>query len=511
MMLQLDRSAGDGLQTQLLDQLQNLIASGRIAPLSRMPATRNLARQLGISRTTVMLVYEELIAEGYLQTKPAAGTFVSALPPGAPRGRPAEVARFARGREASLSLPRTPDPIAGERLVFDFRSGGFDHRLFPAKVWQRLVSRALRDGISDLADDHPTGSERLRAAVAGWMMAERGIPTHPEEVIIVSGIRQACYILSRLLLDGGFSALVDGFLPRSVAWLFGDIGTTTHLLPAGYRPSLLERGRHKLAWLNTPHPHASREVDGRWRKQRSSLLDWAQVTDGFLAEYEGFDHILFLAPPANDGPGDRTVRLGEFSPTLGLGTRMGYMIVPPSLVERVTSFKESLGGAPPSLEQAALARFIEDGGYSRHLRRVGKVMTERRASLIAALQSHFIDLTINEPTAEDLLNCRLPEDLASVEVIHDRARAAGLALDIPEPEAIQGGEPGQQTLWLSYARMSQSHINTAVGKLAAVVNGPRTGRTECLAPRHDGFVRGPSEAQPGEPLRAVALEARRGT
>src|SRR5690348_6562371 len=81
-MLQLDRSTGDGLQMQLLDQLRQLIASGRLAPLSRMPATRNLARQLGISRTTVMLVYEELIAEGYLQTKPAAGTFVSPRPPG---------------------------------------------------------------------------------------------------------------------------------------------------------------------------------------------------------------------------------------------------------------------------------------------------------------------------------------------------------------------------------------------------------------------------------------------
>ena len=492
-MLRLDRSASDGLQTQLLEQLQRLIASGRIAPLSRMPATRNLARQLGISRTTVMLVYEELIAEGYLQTKPAAGTFVSALPPGASAGRASGGDGVANGREAHPPSAQTPKSINGtERLVFDFRSGGFDHRLFPGKVWQRLVSRALRDGSSDLADDHPAGSERLRSAVAGWMMAERGIPTQPREVIIVSGIRQACYILSRLLLDGGFAALVDGHLPRSVAWVFGNIGTNTRQLPASYQPSILDGERHKLAWLNTPHPHASPEVDGRWRKRRSSLIEWAQLTGGFLTEYEGLDHILFLAPPAHDGGGDRTVRVGEFSPTLGLGTRMGYMIVPASLVERVTSFKELLGGAPPSLEQAALARFIEDGGYSRHLRRVGKVMTARRVALVAALRSHFSQATLDEPMAEDHLSCRLPEDLAGLHAIRDRAHAAGLMLDVPEHRASQAEMHGERVLWLSYARMNEHQINTAVGKLAALFRGPRARPANGLGTHRDATLQRPA-------------------
>lgn len=474
-MLQLDRSNGGGLQTQLLDQLRRLIISGRIAPLSRMPATRSLARQLGISRTTVMLVYEELIAEGYLQTKPAAGTFVSADPPGAANGRPARAGAAAE-RETRLPYRGPADAsVRSERPSLDFRPGGFDHRLFPAKAWQRLVSRALRDGSPDLADDHPAGSDRLRAAVAAWMMMERGVPTRRDEVIIVSGIRQACYMLSRLLLAGGFSALIDGPLPGSAAWVFENIGTDTRRLPAGSRPQLLLGAeRHKFAWLSTPHPHASADRDCDWRQRRSTLLEWVQQGDGYLVEYEGLDHILFMAPPVADGGiNDRTVRLGEFSPTLGLGTRMGYMLLPDSLVKAATSLKEALGGAPPPLEQAVLARFIEDGGYSRHLRRVGKVMTERRAALISALRSHFADAILDEPTAEDHLSCLLPEELIGLGTIGDRARASGLGLDVRKRDGVSGD--CDAALCLSYARMNTHQIGAAVGELANLLHGGQTG------------------------------------
>jgi GntR family transcriptional regulator/MocR family aminotransferase len=306
------------------------------------------------------------------------------------------------------------------------------------------------------------------------MMAERGMPIRPAEVIIVSGIRQACYILSRVLLDGGFAALVDGLLPRSAAWIFSNIGTNTLHVPPTYRPSQLDADGHKLAWLNTPHPHAPPEIYRDWRERRSALLAWAQQTGGYLVEYEGLDHILFLAPPAATSVSDRDVRVGEFSPTLGLGTRMGYMIVPASLVERVTAFKQSLG-APPPLEQAALARFIENGGYSRHLRRVGKVMIDRRAALISALQSHFADAMPDEPTAEDHLSCRFSEAPNRVALIRKRAHAAGIALDISEHRASNGGTRGEHPLTLSYSRMNEHLIKSAIGRLAVLVHGTETG------------------------------------
>ena len=301
-------------------------------------------------------------------------------------------------------------------------------------------------------------------------MGERGIPTRPEEVIIVSGIRQACYILARLLLDGGTSALIDSPLPRSAAWLFDSIGAKTLRLPAcaSHLPAGHERPR--LAWLNAPHPHAAPEVARHWWKRRAALLEWARQTGAYLVEYEGVDHILFLAPPAGGGFNDHVIRLGDFSPTLSLGTRMGYMIVPSPLVEPATSLKEWLG-APPWLEQFALARFIEDGGYSRHLRRVGKVMTQRRAALIEGLQGHFETTTTHEPTAEDHVGWSFPAHFAKAGTIRDHARAEGIALDIFEHGAPAESTDPECGLCLGYARMNEHQIATGLRRLAAVIDG----------------------------------------
>jgi len=426
---------------------------------------------MGVSRTTAMLVYEELIAQGYLETKPAAGTFVSARPPGV-----SPDPRFATSTQTRRATDRSSRGTAGSaglaaKAAFDFRSGGFDHRLFPVKTWQRLVSRALRDGSADRADDHPAGSDRLRTAVAAWMAGERGIATQPEEVIIVSGIRQASYILARLLLGGAMSALVDTPLPRSAAWAFDSIGAKTVPLPAPAPRVPAGHEGARLAWLNAPHPHAAPEVGRRWWKRRAALLEWARQTGAYLVEYEGVDHILFLAPPAGAGFDDRVIRLGDFSPTLSLGTRMGYMVVPAPLVESATSLKELLGDAPPWLEQVTLARFIEDGAYSRHLRRVGKVMMERREALIGGLRGLIETATTHEPTAEDHVDWSFPAHFAKAGTIRDRARAEGIALDIFEHGASAENTDPECGLCLGYARMNEHQIAAGLRRLAAVIDG----------------------------------------
>jgi len=168
MLCSIDRSIDITLQTQLFRHLQGLILAGRLSPRTRMPATRELAKQLQVSRTTVMLVYDALIAEGYLETKPAAGTFISAKPPGDVRA------------PSSLSDLRSPvrRPNGGVRnsregapAQFDFRPHGFDGTLFPAKAWQRLASQALRECARAAIDEGPSGLACLRAAIAEWMTA----------------------------------------------------------------------------------------------------------------------------------------------------------------------------------------------------------------------------------------------------------------------------------------------------------------------------------------------------
>jgi GntR family transcriptional regulator / MocR family aminotransferase len=152
------------------------------------------------------------------------------------------------------------------------------------------------------------------------------------------------------------------------------------------------------------------------------------------------------------------------------------MIVPTALVDSATALKESLGGAPPPLEQVTLTRFIEDGSYSRHLRRVGKVMTERRAALIESLRGCFETASLEEWTAEDHVAWSFPGHFAAAETVRNHARAGGIALDIVEHGGFGGEMDGTRTLSLSYARMNEHQIAAGVAKLASVIEGIRNTR-----------------------------------
>jgi len=468
MLCSIDRSIDITLQTQLFRHLQGLILAGRLSPRTRMPATRELAKQLQVSRTTVMLVYDALIAEGYLETKPAAGTFISAKPPGDVRA------------PSSLSDLRSPvrRPNGGVRnsregapAQFDFRPHGFDGTLFPAKAWQRLASQALRECARAAIDEGPSGLACLRAAIAEWMTAERGTATSPDEVIIVSGgRRQAHQILAHLALGDGKLALVDASFPRSLASIFESAGATVVPLPSMNAGAPL-RGlagaeTAALVWIRMPHETAP-EISLNWWKWREALSDWADNTGTLIAEYDGAVHNPVLAPRSSSRSPSNVIRLGRFSPTLGPGAHLGYMVVPGHLVERAKALKTWHDREHPWLEQIALARFIEEGGYSRHLRRVRKVYLERRSAMIGALWRHFGNVLIDDGVDDDYLKWVLPVDLPSSEVICDRARAQSIEI-VGGNESARADTPA---LCLGYSRMSAPQIVAGIEKLARVILG----------------------------------------
>ena len=332
----------------------------------------------------------------------------------------------------------------------------------------------LRENPADLADDHASGLDRLRAAVASWMTVERGIATSAEEVIIVSGCRQAHHILARLLLGDGKLAVVDTPFPRGAAAAFESVGARVLRLPEmGFGPAsrpLEGHDRPELIWLNVPHHHAAPETELRWWQRRQMLIDWAGRTGAPLVEFEGVDHALSLAPPAARDSRERLIRLGNFSPTLGPGVRLGYMIVPRGLVERAISLKASLAMGHSWLEQSALARFIEDGGYTRHLRRICKILLERRAALIEGLRLHFPATMLEESTAEDHVSWVLPANFPAASTIRDQARARGIEVDTGEDGSHRAVNDGGQALNLSYARMNVQQIAAGLAKLAAVID-----------------------------------------
>lgn len=482
-----DRSLKKPLQTQLFEQLQELIHSGRLAPLTRMPATRELAEELSVSRTTVLLVYDELVAEGYLQTEPAVGTFVSAHPPCA-ASRLAVAASSGDDRRPPETPPREDDAAAA--ASFDFRSGGGDERLFPVKAWRGLLSRVLRQGESDQECDHPAGLERLRGAVARWLAAERGILAAAEQVVIVSGRPQAQQILARLLLDRGKIALVDTPFPRSAAAVFAGVGARVLPLPADdvalvLRSLEASRQRVALIWLAPPHHGAAQARLSLWKRQEL-ILDWACRTGVALVEDEGADHGTSpLAATSGNQPG-RMIRLAAFSPTLGRGARLGYMVMPRDLVEPATALRASFEDGRSWLEQMALARFIEEGGYARHLRRVNKTYLARRAALTEALRRHFEAPRLDLSPAADHIRWSLPTDFPAAAAVQRHAWSRGVRLDVADDEIAAPGSERGRTLCLGYARMDEAQIAAGVAKLAAAMEELRVldlriGRQDAIA------------------------------
>jgi GntR family transcriptional regulator / MocR family aminotransferase len=485
-----DRSLKKPLQAQLFEQLQELIHSGRLAPLTRMPATRELAEELCVSRTTVLLVYDELIAEGYLQTEPAVGTFVSPHPPCAA----ARLGIAAAGRDRRLfeTPPRNGDASAAPS--FDFRSDSSDERLFPHKAWRSLLSRLLKEGERDQECDHPAGLERLRGAVARWITAERGSPAAAEQIVIVSGRPQAQQILARLLLGRGKIALVDIPFPPGVAATFAGLGARVLPLPAddvGLFLRSLEAGAQRVAliWLALPGRVAVETRLALW-KRRELVLEWAHRTGVALVEYEGADHGTSPLPTASGKVPARMIRLAAFSPTLSRGARLGYMVMPSDLVEPATALRASFEDGRSWLEQMALARFIEEGGYARHLRRVDKIYLARRAALIGALRRHFDEPRLEEAPAADHIRWRLPPAFPTAAAVQRHAWSHGVRLDAADDDTAAPGSDAGGTLCLGYARMDEEQIAAGMARLAAAMSelqagDLRIGRREATEARWD--------------------------
>ncbi|TDE37172.1 PLP-dependent aminotransferase family protein [Nonomuraea mesophila] len=381
---QRDGRRGRGVLGRSLESaLRDGVRSGRLPPGTRLPGSRSLAADLGVSRGTVVQAYTQLIAEGWLTGAPGSGTSV-ATPP-APTTEPGEtaVAAAGQGREA--------EPGDGPWSV-DLRPGRPDVGLFPRTAWASAVRRALATAPShDLDYGDPAGLPVLRQAIAGYAGRARGVRADADSVIVVGGFSSGLALLARALrgLGGTRIAAEDPGLPRHRE-LVRAAGLDTVPLavdaggadPAGLPP------RCAAALLTPAHQHPMGVVLAPER--RVAFAGWARHTDGYLVEddYDGefrYDHhpvgaLQALAP-------DRVVYAGSASKALAPGMRLGWLIVPPSLREPVIRAAEDTGASVPSVTQLALADLIERGEYDRHIRRSRLVYRRRRTELAQRLSS----------------------------------------------------------------------------------------------------------------------------
>ena len=475
----LDLSRTDGpLYRRVYYALKSMIRDGRLAPAARLPSTRELAADLRVSRNTVVLAYEQLLAEGYVVGRNrATASVASALPasaiPASARAKPAPsppVSAYARRLTGRLGTP----PARSTGLRYDFRYGEPSIDEFPREIWRRLLAaRARRPARDAVGYGDPAGYAPLRAALAEYLKRARGVVCEAEQIVITSGSQQGFDLAARVLLDPGDVAAVEEphypgvtipFEAAGARLAYTPVdrgGLQTHRLPA----------RARVAYVTPCHQFPTGVIMPLER--RLALLAWAARADSWVIEDDYVSEFRYEGHPLEalqslDRDG-RVIYVGTFSKTLFPALRLGYLVLPRSLVASFVAAKWATDRFSATLAQEALTDFITTGQFERYLRRAGKRNAARRRALIGALRQHFGDRVeiAGENTGVHLvvwLKDVRPRDLAAVIA---RAREASVGLYSMAP--FHTSPPPRAGLLFGYASLTEADIRAAIRRVADVV------------------------------------------
>ncbi|PWK61865.1 GntR family transcriptional regulator/MocR family aminotransferase [Streptomyces sp. CG 926] len=453
--LQLDLTAGRGLRAGLTEALREAARGGRLAAGTRLPSSRTLAADLGVARNTVAEAYAELVAEGWLTARQGSGTRV------AERARPrrpaaaAPVRRPARKGPAYSLIPGSPD------------LGGF-----PRAAWLSAARRALTDAPNEAfgyAVD-PRGRVELRQALAGYLARARGVYADPERIVLCAGFLHGLTLLAGLLrarrvrevavegygLDFHRDVLVRAGLRTRPLGVDAEGARTGELTPTAGAVLLTPAHQFPTGVALTP-------------ARRAAAVDWARTTGGLILEDDYDGEFRYDRQPVGALQGldpDRVVYLGTAAKSLAPGLRMGWMVVPPGLLEEVLAAKRSTDWACGALDQLILAEFITSGAYDRHVRGMRLRYRRRRDELVATVGDrvgvsgiaaglHAV-LDLPEGLERSVLQSAAWQDLA----LHGLGR-------FRHPEA--GALPARDAVVVGYGTPSDSAWSPTLAALAAAL------------------------------------------
>lgn len=450
---------GGGIQDQIYDGLRAAIEAGRLAPGARLPSSRSLAAQLGVARGTVDGAYRRLSGYGYVVGRGPGGTVVAA---GAERKGVA--------RRIDAAGPAEPGPP-----VISFHRGLPALDLFPRALWTRLLVRQARQlPPAGLAYPDPAGLPALRRAVAEYLQVARGVVCDPGQVVVTHGYQGALEIARRLVLR-----------PQDAVWLedpgypftrlaLAEAKVRTVPVPVDEEGLRVDVGRRlasaaRLA-IVTPG-HQSPTCVSLSPRRRRELLDWAEDAGAWILEddydsefhYEGRRPLALKSLDARD----RVLFAGSFSKTLFPNLRLGYLVVPARFVAAARTLCTLLGRGEADLAQAALAAFMAEGHFARHLRRMRSQYRARRQSLAEALEQQFGDrVGITRPQGGLHLIVRFAGAPPDVELAR-RAAAKGLLVEALSPHSIR--PPAGDALLLGFANVAEGRAREAVRALAEAI------------------------------------------
>jgi GntR family transcriptional regulator / MocR family aminotransferase len=461
LLLALDRTGGPRLRGQLEQALRAAIRSGRLAADSRLPSTRVLAADLGVSRGLVVEAYAQLSGEGYLEARPGSGTRVA----------PGLVAHPPPARGDTGGVPPA-------RPAIDFRPGVPELGAFPRVAWAGALRRAVLGApTAAFGYGDPAGAAGLRVALADYLGRVRGVVAGGDDLLVTAGFAQGLALLARALPSrlGRRVGVEDPGSPGTRDQLAGNgLEPVPVAVDAeGLRVEELARSAARLVVVTPAHQAPTGVVLSPAR--RAALLAWARAGGGLIVEDDYDAEYRYDRDPVGALQGlapDLVCYAGSVSKTLAPALRIGWMVPPPTLRPLLATAKADDDLGCPTLEQLALADLLDSGAYDRHLRRSRARYRRRRDALVAAIDRHAPGLRVGGTAAGLHAVVELGRDVDEEELVRRAAVEAGVGLHGLTPWRVAArGAPG---LVLGYASLTEHQIAEGIRRVAALL--PARGR-----------------------------------
>lgn len=476
-----DADSGTTLQERIYDGIRSAVLSRKLESGARLPSSRDLADSISVSRNTVVLAYDRLAAEGYIELRSGVGTFISKdLPEECFRPSSDQPNAKAPGHE-SRKYPNVT--FTGERPIIiekganlpsiDFWYGRASRRIFPIEIWRRLISHNLGRAAANMVEYPPAaGLPELRNAIAEHLAANRGIKTDWRNIIITVGAQEAFDIIAKLFVRPGTSVAIESPCYQGIAFALRAHGATLVPIPVdekGMDVDRLEQQSKAVLVCATPS-HQFPTGETLTLERRLRMIRWAERTGAYIVEddYDSDFRYSDLPLPAMAGledGGQSVIYVGTFSKALGAGIRTGYMVVPNRVLNAAISAKALSSQGHPWLDQVVLAEFLETGGYRRHLRKLRQAQKRSRDALLAGFAEHFGSVNLSGAEAGMHLMWRLPPQSPDVHDLVIAARELDVGIYPPSAAGAEIFGESEHAIVLGYPALTETQIAEGVSRV----------------------------------------------
>ncbi len=493
LLVSVNKKSKESLQEQIVVQILTHIESGVLEPGSKLPSSRLLAKELKLSRNTVMNAYQRLISEGYIEAVAASETRVCNILPKNLVGidinsntakATANACENSEVSHAPVIFSSPAQEIVNRNLrrtEYDFWVGRPHQKLFPNKIWQHLLLDCISFSTTQIVQyGEPAGFIPLREAIAEHVRYTRAIPATADQILITVGIQEGLNIIARLFVEKNSPVLIENPCYQGAAYVFKSYDAKLIPIPVdddGLIIDELPETRGNIIYTTPSHQYPLGVTLSLSRREK--LLEWAERTGSYIIEDDYDSDFRYDSPPMHALSGMSTnghvIYLGTFSKSVAAGLRLGYMVLPKQLIKPAVAVKTLLNNHNGWLDQAVMAKFLQEGHFERHLRLIRKYYQTRRDVLLDEMKHKLGDVDVSGKDGGMHITWTMPEGVITADKLQSIALSKGVGIytvNSGGATEIIPTENASRKIILGYSSLDPEEITEGISRISALLREP---------------------------------------